>query len=176
MVPARRSGEGGKSGSIESRAYTPAAVNDGFSWWLVVLGIAVGIGLVWLFTVRLPVNESDVDAEETVEEAGWISETIESWGGVAPAPLVQEVLELHKRYLAGDRSMTEPDADAPETPIDAVADESEAPAATVPAGAVPGGDLPPGAVSQASYTPPAYPPAGGFAEIPPPPLPRAEPE
>ena len=71
-------------------------MNDGFSWWLVVLGIAVGIGLVWLFTVRLPVSESDIDAEETVEEASWISETIKSWGGVAPAPLVQEVLELHR--------------------------------------------------------------------------------
>ena len=59
-------------------------MNDGFSWWLVVLGIAVGIGLVWLFTVRLPVSESDIDTEERAEEAGWISETIESWGGVAP--------------------------------------------------------------------------------------------
>jgi hypothetical protein len=91
-------------------------MNDGFSWWLVVLGIAVGIGVVWLFTVRLPVNESDADEAETIEEAGWISETIESWGGVAPAPLVQEVLQLHRRYLDGDRSIAAAGGDVPDIP------------------------------------------------------------
>src|SRR3954468_19103183 len=115
---------------MQPRAYTPAAMNDGFSWWLVVLGIAVGIGLVWLFTVRLPVGDSDVDAEERAEEANWISETIQSWGGVAPTPLVQEVLELHQRYLNGDRSIGAP-ADADDA-LDAAA---EAPAADA-AGAV----------------------------------------
>jgi hypothetical protein len=90
-------------------------MNDGFSWWLVVLGIAVGIGLVWLFTIRLPVSESDIDEGELVDEAGWISDTIESQGGVAPSVLVQEVLELHRHYLSGDRAA--PDStELPEVP------------------------------------------------------------
>jgi hypothetical protein len=167
-------------------------MNDGFSWWLVVLGIAIGIGLVWLFTVRLPVSESDIDAEETVEEAGWISETIESWGGVAPAPLVQEVLELHRRYLNGDRSVpgapdeVEPSDGPADAPAAEMAAAASAPDATGPAGSTGATDVEPGdgrpaqlpaaGMSPASYVPPAYPPAGGFAEIPPPPSPRAEPE
>jgi hypothetical protein len=138
-------------------------MNDGFSWWLVVLGIAVGIGLVWLFTVRLPVGESDIDEEETIEEAGWISETIESWGGVAPAPLVQEVLELHKRYLNGDRSTPASNDDLPNVPADAAAAPPEIATA---------GTNPASPATAASVAPPPYPPAGGFAEIPPRPKPE----
>jgi hypothetical protein len=81
-------------------------MNDGFSWWLVLLGIAVGIGLVWLVTVRLPRSESDVSDDEIAEEAGWISQTVESAGGIAPRDLVHEVLDLHRQYLAGERTMT----------------------------------------------------------------------
>jgi hypothetical protein len=150
-------------------------MNDGFSWWLVVLGIAVGIGLVWLFTVRLPVTESDVDAEETAEEAAWICQTIESWGGVAPTALVQEVLELHQRYLDGDRS--------PAAFTDEASDATDGgPAAAEPTATDPSAaalrppDAPPTGTSSAAYAPPAYPPAGRFAELPPPPMPRAEPD
>lgn len=75
-------------------------MNDGFAWWLVVLGIAIGVGLVWLFLVRLPRTESDVDDAELVAEAEWISHTIESYGGLAPQALVEEILEMHRQYLA----------------------------------------------------------------------------
>jgi hypothetical protein len=145
-------------------------VNDGFSWWLVVLGIAVGIGLVWLFTVRLPVSESDIDEEETVEEAGWISETIESWGGVAPAPLVQEVLELHKRYLDGDRSGAMPNDVEPDAEVDAAyaPPPEQGHSADHPVADHPAADLHP-----ASYPPSAPPAPTGLPEIPPPPMPRA---
>ncbi len=152
-------------------------MNDGFSWWLVVLGIAVGIGLVWLFTVRLPVSESDIDEEETVEEAGWISETIESLGGVAPAPLVQEVLELHKRYLDGDRSTVVPDDGADAVPLNAAdpAPLGVNPAEPPIAGAQPVAYAPPVAeVHPATYAPPPQPPSpAGIPEIPPPPMPQA---
>ena len=170
-MPRAARAEGALAEEIQARAYTPAAMNDGFSWWLVVLGIAVGIGLVWLFTVRLPVSESDIDAEETVEEAGWISETIESWGGVAPAPLVQEVLELHQRYLNGDRSIPGPADEV--SPSDGMADARVAgrwwpmwrmrpmwpmrPTGR-PAGAAPGdghsAQLPAAGMIPASYAPP----------------------
>ena len=75
-------------------------MNDGFAWWLVVLGIAVGVALVWLVIARLPRDESDVGEAEREVEAAWISRTIGAYGGLAPEPLVEEVLELHQHYLA----------------------------------------------------------------------------
>jgi hypothetical protein len=81
-------------------------MNDGFAWWLLVLGIAIGVAVVWLIMLRLPRSEADLDAEELTREAGWISRTIRAYGGVAPEPLVEEVLELHHEYLKG--SVTEP--------------------------------------------------------------------
>jgi hypothetical protein len=83
-------------------------MNDGFAWWLVILGVAVGVAVVWLIMARLPRSEDDVDDEELVREAGWISRTINAYGGVAPQPLVEEVLELHRQYLDG--SSLEPPA------------------------------------------------------------------
>jgi hypothetical protein len=76
-------------------------MNDGFAWWLLVLGIAIGVAVVWLIMLRLPRSDADLDEEELVREAGWISGTIHAYGGVAPEPLVEEVLELHHQYLTG---------------------------------------------------------------------------
>lgn len=76
-------------------------MNDGFAWWLVVLGVAIGVGLSWLVLGRLPRAEADVDQEERAVEAIWISRTIADDGGVAPPALVEEVLELHGQYLQG---------------------------------------------------------------------------
>lgn len=75
-------------------------MNDGYAWWLVIVGIAIGIALVWLVLVRLPRSEDDVAAAELPAEASWISQTIEAYGGIAPQPLVEEILELHRAWLA----------------------------------------------------------------------------
>ena len=100
-------------------------MNDGFAWWLVILGIAVGVAVVWLMVVRLPRSEGDVDDEELVREAEWISRTIHTYGGVAPEPLVEEVLELHRQYLTG--APAEPVVDA------TIDDGAEASEQTTPA-------------------------------------------
>jgi hypothetical protein len=76
-------------------------MNDGFAWWLLVLGIAIGVAVVWLTVLRLPRSEADVNEDELVREAGWISRTIHAYGGIAPEALVEEVLELHHQYLKG---------------------------------------------------------------------------
>ena len=76
-------------------------MNDGFAWWLVVLGIAIGVGLSWLVLGRLPRAEADIDEDERAVEATWISRSIADYGGVAPAALVEEILELHRGYLRG---------------------------------------------------------------------------
>ncbi len=74
-------------------------MNDGYAWWLVLVGLAVGLGVMWLALVRLPRDEDDIDPEERDHEAGWIGATIESRGGICPQPLALEVLELHHEYL-----------------------------------------------------------------------------
>ncbi len=68
-------------------------------WWLVLVGLGVGVALTWLSVVRLPRQEYDVEADEREEEAALIAATIESRGGVCPVPLALEVLDLHQEYL-----------------------------------------------------------------------------
>jgi hypothetical protein len=75
-------------------------MNDGYMWWLVLVGLGVGVVLTWLSVVRLPRHEYDVEADEREEEATLIAATIESRGGICPAPLALEVLDLHQEYLA----------------------------------------------------------------------------
>jgi hypothetical protein len=84
-------------------------VNDGYLWWLILVGAVITLAVVWVVAARLPRSESDVGAEERSAEAAWISETIERFGGVAPPELVEEVLELHAEYLASPRLARIPD-------------------------------------------------------------------
>lgn len=70
--------------------------------WALIVGIAVGGAVVWFLLGRLPRRSDDVAPEELTAEADWISRTIEVRGGVAPVELVEEVLELHLRYAAGE--------------------------------------------------------------------------
>jgi len=76
-------------------------MNDSFQWWLVIVGIGVGVGLAWIVMGRLARSDDDVSDEERRVEAAWISRSIASYGGVAPTPLVEEILELHRHYLEG---------------------------------------------------------------------------
>jgi hypothetical protein len=76
-------------------------MNDGYAWWLVLVGLGVGVALTWLSVVRLPRHEYDVGSDEREEEATLIASTIEARGGICPAPLALEVLDLHQDYLGG---------------------------------------------------------------------------
>ena len=84
-------------------------MNDGYLWWLILVGAVITLAVVWVVSARLPRSEADVGAEERPAEAAWISETIERFGGVAPPELVEEVLELHAEYLASPRLARIPD-------------------------------------------------------------------
>jgi len=91
---------GGTRAGCHTRHGILRPMNDGYMWWLVLVGLGVGVALTWLSVVRLPRHEYDVDAVEREEEAALIAWTIESRGGVCPAPLAHEVLDLHQDYLA----------------------------------------------------------------------------
>jgi|EndMetStandDraft_8_1072994.scaffolds.fasta_scaffold875029_2 hypothetical protein len=92
-------------------------MNDGYAWWLVIVGIAIGIALAWLVAGRLPRREDDVDEDERIAEADWISQALASSGTNAPVPLVEQVLDLHARYLASGTALTPPSTDVSE-PLD----------------------------------------------------------
>lgn len=74
-------------------------MNDGFAWWLILVGLAIGVVVSWLLLVRIPRETDDIGPAERAFEADWISRTIERHGGVAPPMLVEEILELHEAYL-----------------------------------------------------------------------------
>jgi hypothetical protein len=137
---------------------------DGYGWWLILVGMAIALALVWLFGVRLPRAEDDVTAPERVAEAAWISRTIERDGGIAPVLLVEEVLELHQAYLADPRLAQPPVELAGPPPGPHVADVLPAPALSPGPppgsrpGSVPGGARPP-AVSVPRQPPRPGPPA-----------------
>ncbi len=67
--------------------------------WALVLGLVVGGALVWYAVGRLPRSSEELTTEERTSEAAWISDAIRARGGKAPVDLVDEVLELHVRYL-----------------------------------------------------------------------------
>ena len=75
-------------------------MNDGYLWWLILVGAVITLAVVSVFAIRLPRSEQDVGEDERRAEAAWISATIERFGGVAPTDLVEEVLDLHAEYLA----------------------------------------------------------------------------
>lgn len=100
-------------------------MNDSFQWWLIIVGIGIGVGLSWLVMGRLPRHDDDVSDTERQREAAWISRSIGSYGGVASEALVEEILELHRQYLEGPRPDLPPvmPLDAPEALGDVMRDE-----------------------------------------------------
>jgi hypothetical protein len=80
---------------------------EGWVLWLFLVGLGTGILATWLVLGRLPRQEGDVGRAERPAEADWISSVIERHGGIAPASLVEEVLDLHQAYLERARPRDE---------------------------------------------------------------------
>jgi hypothetical protein len=102
-------------------------MNDSYTWWLFFVGLAVGIAGTWLVLGRVRRNEDDIAGDERSLEANWIGDTIRHWGGEVPVELVDQILELHRRYTLNEAPLL-----APLEPIGGA-----------PAAAGSGGDTPP---------------------------------
>ena len=76
--------------------------------WVFLVGLVAGGVVTGLLLVRLPRAEDDVGSAERPAEAAWIGAVIERGGGVAPASLVEEVLDLHQVYLRDARRAQAP--------------------------------------------------------------------
>jgi hypothetical protein len=72
-----------------------------FDAWLIVVGLAIGAGLAWLVMFDLRRREDDIAEREMRSEAAWIADTLRSRDVAADPEAVEEVLRLHRAYLAG---------------------------------------------------------------------------
>ncbi len=75
------------------------AVNAEFNWWLLIVGLVVGGGLVWFVVMDSRRRELDVDTTERASEAVWLSATLADDGWRVPPQAVERVLDLHRAYL-----------------------------------------------------------------------------
>jgi hypothetical protein len=96
-------------------------MNGEYQWWLLAVVGAATLGVFWLLRGTLPRREVDVEEPEVAAEARWISRRLHEVGASTPAETVEQILELHRRYLE------EPPAGAPlETVFMPLPDEEEA--------------------------------------------------
>jgi hypothetical protein len=105
-------------------------VGEAWGWWLFFVGLALGVAGYWLVSGRVQRADDDLAADERANEAAWISRTVASWGGEAPADLVAQVLDLHRRYLGGATPLLAPEEPPP---VDEPPAEDEV-VSTAPAG------------------------------------------
>lgn len=85
-------------------------MNAEFNWWLLIVGLVVGASLTWLVMAETTRRESDVAETERRSEARWIATILERTGQALPSERVDEVLRLHREYLAA------PPPDEPDEP------------------------------------------------------------
>jgi hypothetical protein len=102
-------------------------VNAEFNWWLLIVGLVVGAGLVWLVVLDSRRRESDIEEIEAAREALWLSTVLDEEGiDVSPAS-AGRLLELHRAYLDSPPPDDPDDADGEPDPPTSRFDASSAP-------------------------------------------------
>jgi hypothetical protein len=74
-------------------------VNAEFNWWLLIVGLVIGAGVVWLILADSARREVDVEVRERAGEARWIAEELRRAGRTVTDETVVDVLDLHAAYL-----------------------------------------------------------------------------
>ena len=108
-------------------------MNAEFNYWLLIVGLVVGAGLVWLVLADSNRRESEIADRELPLEATWISDALRDDGWSVDPPIVEQVLRLHRTYL------TAPPPDGPE--LDPEPKEVEASPAVDRRSPTPSGDV-----------------------------------
>ena len=75
-------------------------MNAEFNVWLLVVGLILGAGLVWLVVMDSRRRESEVDASERPREAAWLSLVMAEDGFEVSPEAAERLLLLHRSYLA----------------------------------------------------------------------------
>ena len=87
-----------------------------FNVWLLIVGLVVGAGLVWLVIMDSRRRETEVDEVERPREAAWLSSVMADDGFDISPEAVERLLLLHRAYLEA----APPDGafDGPEAPVE----------------------------------------------------------
>ena len=75
-------------------------MNAEFNWWLLIVGLVVGAGLVWLVVADSRRRETDLTELEREGEAQWIAAAMADAGRDVDETDVLDILRLHTAYLA----------------------------------------------------------------------------
>jgi hypothetical protein len=94
-------------------------MNAEFNWWLLIVGLVVGAGLVWLVIADWSRREVDLSQDELAAESAWIAEVLRERGQALDPGDAEEILALHRAYLRQTGAMDP----APATGVGDGADE-----------------------------------------------------
>lgn len=74
-------------------------VNAEFNVWLLIVGLVVGAGLVWLVVMDSRRREAEIDDVERPAEAAWLSSVLRDDGFDVSPEAADRLLILHRAYL-----------------------------------------------------------------------------
>ena len=74
-------------------------MNAEFNWWLLIVGLVVGAGLVWFVVADSRRRDGEIDAVERPREALWLSAVLAEEGRDVSPSTAERLLELHRAYL-----------------------------------------------------------------------------
>jgi hypothetical protein len=94
-------------------------VNAEFNWWLLIVGLVVGAGLVWFVLMDARRREVDIDEQERPREALWLSRMLADEGHDISPEVAERLLLLHRSYLEAPPPDDPPiESTAPALPTD----------------------------------------------------------
>jgi hypothetical protein len=99
-------------------------VNAEFNWWLLIVGLVAGAGLVWFVLMDSRRRDADIDTTERPREAAWLTAVLADEGWDVPPEAAERLLELHRSYLEAPP----PDDAEVSAPADPIGAAAEAPA------------------------------------------------
>ena len=88
-------------------------MNAEFSWWLLIVGLVLGAALTWLVIAETTRTDADLTDTEQRGEALWIASVLTSSGRPTDDARVEEILQLHREYLAAPPPDDPPTGHAP---------------------------------------------------------------
>jgi hypothetical protein len=84
-----------------------------FNWWLLIVGLVAGAGLVWLVLAESRRHDDEIEEAELASEAVWLAAAMADHGDPISVETADRALRLHRAYLAS-MPPDEPDPDADE--------------------------------------------------------------